>query len=58
MERLVFVDRLEDMTSMKILALHAIDIFNILSPILCDFCNVSKYINIEPDVQGKLLILS
>jgi len=43
---------------MKILALHAIDIFNILSPILCDFCNVSKYINIEPDVQGKLLILS
>jgi hypothetical protein len=51
---LVFGEMLEDTTSIKILALHAICIFNILSLILCDLCNVPKYVNIEPGYQGKL----
>jgi len=46
------------MMSVKILALHAIYIFIILSPTLCDLCNVPKYINIEPGYQGEVLILS
>ena len=58
MKRLVFGERLEDMMSVKILAFHAIYIFSILSPILCDLCNVPKYVNIGPGYQGKVLILS